>query len=211
MRVNAFIRTRACSMDYPGGRAAFTLVELLVVMTVMLALMTLATVGFRSLSSAQALTRGGELVGSQIAQARQQAVTSNRPVEVRFIDPGDSQNPGFRIVQIWRLPSGETVMRPAERLVTLPIGVRALDSLALSPMLHLDGSPVSGEIEEGPHAGRPFRGLRFRGNGEPETSLTNQNNWLTLTTTDYADSPSPTNFFALQVNPVTGRVTTYRP
>ncbi len=49
--------------------------------------------------------------------------------------------------------------------------------------------------------------LRFRPNGRLAGQLNNSNNFLTL----QLRNGSPSNYFSLQINPVTGRVATFRP
>ncbi len=64
---------------------AFSIVELLVVIAIISILMALTVPAVSSLIENTNVTRGAQLVESQIQLARQLASSRNRPVEVRLI------------------------------------------------------------------------------------------------------------------------------
>ena len=65
-------------------KRGFTLVELLMVMTVMLVMMGLVIVAFPNFGKANNLTNGTQSFVDVLNQARQMALAMNRSVEVRF-------------------------------------------------------------------------------------------------------------------------------
>jgi uncharacterized protein (TIGR02596 family) len=65
-------------------KRGFTLIELLMVMAIMLVIMGLVVVAFPGLGKASNLTNGAQSFVDLLNQARQNALTTNRNVEVRF-------------------------------------------------------------------------------------------------------------------------------
>ena len=87
--------TRACSFYFPRSkkftsRAAFTLVEMLVVMAIIILLTALVAPSMSGIMRGSQLSQGGQMLQDQLALLRQQALSKDRKVEVRlyrFADP----------------------------------------------------------------------------------------------------------------------------
>lgn len=188
-------------------RRAFSLIELLVVMAILLILASLAGAAFSSLAASSSLNRAGQLVSDQFAAAQQEAVTRNREMEVRVFYLPQGNPPGWRGVQIFRIDDdgGQT---PAMRMVTIPESVCITDDSALSPLL-MSTNAIQGNAAVGVHGNLNYRAFRFRPNGSMAGSP-GSNNFLTIQHPAAQGSP-PANFYTVQVNPVTGKVTSYRP
>lgn len=187
-----------------GERKAFTLVELLVVMAIIILLSSVAIPALNSVAMGSNLNRAGQIIGDQIALARQEAVTKNREVQVRFYDVATNQS--WRGVQIWRVEQTSTgaVNTPVSRLATLPEGIVINSDASLSPLLTADGTMSS--VSNSP----PYRGFRFRANGATDSSITAANGYITLQQATAQGNP-PANYYTVQINPMTGKVMVYRP
>lgn len=185
-------------------RKAFTLLELLVVMAIVILLASMAVPAFNSITVGSNLNRAGQIVGDQIALARQEAVTKNREVQVRFYDVATNQS--WRGIQIWRVEQTGTGTNniAVNRMITLPDGIVINSTTNLSPLLTADGS-LSGASNV-----PPYRGFRFRANGATDSSVTAANGYLTLQQANAQGNP-PKNYYTVQINPMTGKVIAFRP
>ena len=73
---------------------AFTLVEMLVVMGIILILFSLVVPATTTMLKGNDLTQAGQDVSNQLGVARQLSLTQNHPVEVRFYQYGDPSKAG---------------------------------------------------------------------------------------------------------------------
>jgi len=185
---------------------AFTLIELLVVVAIVLVLATLAMPAFNSIAVGSNLNRSGQLVGDQIALARLNAVTGNREVQVRLYNMTNGITKGWRGIQVWRVEqtaSGPTNI-PSGRLMVFPEGI-VMDP-DKSPLLAADPN-VAGTVTLPSHGTVTYSGFRFRPNGSTDSSISASNNYLTL----QQANTSPSNYYTVQINPITGKTTIFRP
>lgn len=192
-------------------RAAFSLVELLVVIVILGILLALSAPALVSPLRGSKVNQAGQTIGDQMALARQEALTRNREMQVRFYRIGTGQDAGWRAVQIWRIettPSGDITEIPVSRMQRLPDGIVIADDPALSPLLKADPL-VSGTAKV---AGEEvtYSGFRFLPTGGTDSAVSATNNFLTVQLIDEKNSP-PNNFYTLQVHPLTGKVNVYRP
>lgn len=187
--------------------AGFSLLELLAVMAIVIVLCSLAAASFSEILMGSNLTRAGNLVADQCTLARQEAVTRNRNVEVRFFYLSQEASPAWRGLQVIRIEENGNQV-PVGKLLVLPEGILISDSETLSPLM-MAGDPILGTIESPTHGTLSYRAFRFRPNGSTGGAL-GSGNFLTLRSAMAQGSP-PANFCTVQVNPVTGKITTYRP
>lgn len=191
---------------FPLPKSGFTLVEMLAVIAMIGILAALTIPAMTSVSISMNVTRAGQLVGDQIALARQMAVARNRPVAVRFVE--DATDPGFSSVQIWEYDASGDNPKAVRRLERLPDAV--ILKKELSPVLTEADAAQSGTAKFGSAGDRPYKGIRFRANGRVDTSLPMARTYLTVVGRRDA-AAVPTNYYTLQISPLTGRVTTLRP
>jgi uncharacterized protein (TIGR02596 family) len=190
-------------MEHKQLKKAFSLLELLLVMTILAVLMSFAVPAFSSIMSSQNVTRGGQMIADRIAFARQEAVSKNRDTEVRFYFRTNLGQEQCRAIQVWRedyTPAGPTNI-PISRLAELPESVILATNATLSPLIA--NAPLAG-------ASPKYRGFRIRANGLTQSAVLNGANFVTVHR--IADTNStPVNYFTIQIHPLTGKVTTYRP
>jgi uncharacterized protein (TIGR02596 family) len=187
----------------------FTLVELLVVVAIIAVLSVLALPAVTSVANGTALTRAGQVVADQMAVARQEATGKNRDVQVRFVWKDGSPG-GWRGVQLWA-PSVNDVTdyRPVGRISWLPDGT--LISAAMSPLIANPTIPETNGIFPG-RGDTKYCGFRFRSGGGTDLNFNSTSNFVTVVRDfDAAAATVPANYSVIQVDPVNGRIRTYRP
>jgi len=191
------------------GSFAFSLIELLAVMAVVAIIIAISLPAFTSLTSGSNLNRAGQMVGDQIALARQEAVARNRDVQVTFYNLTNGTTKGWRGMRILRVDQTQngTVTNVATRLVQIPDGIVISADPATSPLLSAGRTgttnlPGYGTVE--------YSSFRFRANGSMESGFGATNNSLTLQNASAQGNP-PSNYYTIQVNPLTGKVSVYRP
>lgn len=206
--------------------AAFTLVELLTVMAVMIILVGLIVPAVGPLLRGTSMTQAGEMVGDQFVLARQNATTTNRPVEVRFYElpvTSASKALNYCAMQSFRLEeSGKTTA--LTKLQPLRTGVVfAGDSQHSSILAPPNGLLPSVKGKETlpafPNNGQQcnYVGFRFLPNGSTDldpTAAASGGGWfITLVEANKlvpTDKP-PTNYYTLAVGPLDGSVRLFRP
>lgn len=192
-------------------KPAFTLVELLAVMAVMAIFLAFAIPAMNGMLAGLNIHQGGQAFADQILLGRQNALSRNHDVEVRFVDLGSGGLESYRGMQIWMVDETGTRHFPISRTLALPDGV--VINANFSPLVFGDGATVSGQTNFGAWGTCQYRGFRFRANGQtdiPTGSGTNSVNYFTLQ--NAADSSSrPRNFFTIQINPLTGKLNVLRP
>jgi len=182
-------------MKIPRTRAGFSLVELLVVMAIMAILVALVITPVGQVADGYLLTRQGQTLGDQLVLARQRATARNRDVEVRFQEEG-----AVWTMQIWELDPAAGTASPVSRVT--PFDAQLAFRAELSPLL--DALPTQTE------AGESWKALRFRPNGRLALPLTMADNYLTLCLRRDTGSV-PRNYFTLQIHPLSGHLSIYRP
>lgn len=179
----------------PKTWGAFSLVELLLVIAMLGILLVLVIPAITSISSNFQVTRQGQIVADNLVLARQMATSRNRDFELRFFEtPGSEPRWSFQIMEVG---TGKS----ASRKYVFPDPV--IINKALSPL-------VTGATSTGTTNGATWYAIRFRSNGRIAASLDNSNNYLTIQLRS-AETNAPANHSTLQINPVTGRIASYRP
>ena len=185
---------------HPRG---FTLVELLVVIVVMSILIALVVPAVTGPLSASSLSTGAGTLADDLKAARQDAVTRNRSVEVRFFAFDDA----IRAYEINRLEESG-LRRSLTGLRRFPEGILASTETTLTQLGTLQAT-APGDFPEPLPAGTRLTAFRFRPDGGTDLDLS-QKWFLTLVHETRPGSPPP-NFATIQIEPLTGAVRVHRP
>jgi uncharacterized protein (TIGR02596 family) len=219
---------------------AFTLVETLVVVSIIVLILALSTPALTRVIMSSKLTSAGEAVFGAISQAQQAAYAGNVPVELRFFKVPDSfgGNPAYRSYQIFKIiqiPDASSAAGVKESLeavgtlIRLPESIFIVPDDTLSPALAGNGLP---DVKDGASIGYSgvtsavYNAWRFMPDGSCRKVGTSTGGFATLEyqtltqsfITIAADSGSvitpdnlPKNFFTIQVDPFTSKARSYKP
>lgn len=212
---------------------AFTLVEMLVVMAIIVILISLVTPSLTGILKANSLTQGSQNIIGQLTLARQVALTQNHPVEVRFYqyaDPnlsgevaGDPSTGKFRALQTFTI-SDTGYATPTSKVEhfanTFMIDSGpTLSSILAQATAGVTSGPVLTQSPQAyniPGVDKYFNSVAFRFNPDGSTSLGPPPNggwFITSHQIQYGDrmSKAPPNFATLQIDPSNGSLREFRP
>jgi uncharacterized protein (TIGR02596 family) len=170
---------------------------------------TLTAPAVSSILRGSNLNRGGQMIGDQFVIARQEAVSKNRDIEVRFYNLTNGMFPGWRGIQLWRIEQTPTgpVTNSFSRVTVIPDGIVMASN---SPSGLISDSPLSNSVTlPGYGANIQYRGFRFRANGSLEMGV-GANNYVTLYNASDAGKTT-TNYYTIQINTLTGKASVFRP
>ena len=202
----------------------FTLLELLAVIAIMAIFAMLALPAFTHLNKAAALTNSASLISDQLTAARQSALSRSRVVEVRFYKlPGELKGSAkaYRAFRVFLYDEKVQNAFALTNLVKLLPGVVMPDDQNFSTILNTSSNNriLTPATETLPGVTDPvtYQAFRFRSNGatdlDPSGAPAGDKWFLTLKAeTDPVAGTQPAhNFVTLMIDPVSGRVRTFRP
>lgn len=215
-------------------RQAFSLIELIIVISVIVIIAAFTIPAMNTLLKGSQLTQGANLLVAQLNIARQQALSRNRQIEVRFYRFADPEIPGedvtdlktgkFRAIQLFQvLPTGVAV--PIDKVQVLPGGVifayaegQGLSSLidlpsALKPKKPGIDDKAAPLLPRGVDLKYEYVSFKFLQDGSTDRSPTAKWFVTVIGINDKLESATkpPPNFFTVQVDPVSGVTKIYRP
>lgn len=209
---------------------AFTLVELLVVITVISILLAFSAPALFSGLGASRLGGAGERMLSGLSEAQQTAFSQNCAVEVQFYVYGgelDSKEAfrGYRIFKVSNtVTTGEEVVAGTAAITNLPEGVYISAEESLSPAL--SGGRVPDTLKNSGVSDASYAAIRFLPDGTCRKVTGSASGVATLSFLplsqcyftlleddgkEYSASELPKNFFTIQTDPFTGKSRSYRP
>lgn len=223
-KVSEGLRHSNAGLIWIASSRAFSLVEMLAVIAVIgLIAATTAPMLFSTMK-ANRLTAAGEEVANRISLAQQMAVSRNHEVELRFyrfVDPEDSgAGDHYRATLVVEPAADPNIAGAADYTVLSDVsylrgGIVVASSDSLSPALAESGRQEN-EDSEGIIRSAParYRSIRFYPDGSCDVTVKTNEGYVTVADArDVANSGGepPKNFFAIQLDHYTSRVTTYRP
>lgn len=192
--------------------AGYTLVEMLAVVTIILALFAVASTGFRKTWESQELRAAGIQLANDLALASQTAVKTGKPVLVRFYryQPEDvaTEKPQFRAYQLLTRDPLTNLALPLHEMqrfegTTLMSGFERFSSIASRPVKSEKFDPYIGVQEY------EYVSVEFRPNGRTSLDPSALDPWtITLIPVTWADriGETPKDFQTLSIEPGTGGV-----
>jgi len=202
---------------------AFTLIEMLVVLAIALILGALALPAFQGSSRAYELDATGQLLVSQLSQARQNSLTSNHLVQVRLYQlPDYNQSPNgtitvYRGIQCFSegdpAANGTVTLTALSKPIFFPAPVIISSSSSVSPLLPTAASSPTSTDPSLPLYQNNYRYTSFHFKPDGSTDLTSSNKALSLVLENDKPGTSglPANYQTLQIDPVIGTIRRFLP
>ena len=195
---------------------AFSIIELLVVIAIIGILMALTVPAVSSLIENTNLSRSAQLVESQIQLARQMASSKNRPVEIRLIRSSGQSSNGLNAIQLWQMdpPTGTNAVqaRPLTRVEMLPTALCISEDAAVASRLFARCGITNSMPSGAPFSGSAYAAFQIFPSGLLSPYVEMQAAYVTVVPARNAgDSSLPHNYATIQINPMTGTPSIYRP
>ena len=220
--MKTFLTSNVCRA---GGRA-FTLIELLVVISIIMLLSVMILPAVGPLLRSSKMNNAASMITSSLDLARQTALTQNRDVELRFYryatktDANNKQFRAFRTFYVYEDGSDPKKALALGKINYLPDNVIISAKTEFSPILDYakNTACLAHDTEDlrGNGGNTEYVSFRFRATGGTNLSPVTgaDSNWfltLYLENAPIVANGLPANYFTAQIDPVTGRVRSYRP
>ena len=191
---------------------AFSLLELIGTLAIILILMACVTPMVGSALKASQLTHAGQLVFDQLAYARQRTLSRNHSVEVRFYQSTANNITRFGALQLFDITDNGTAL-PLTKVLELPNSVLIDENPTLSSLLKTSQAITPPVLIPQLGSNYACRAFRFLPDGSTNLSPATDLWFVTLHATDQGDKLTnpPKNFFNLQIDPSNGQLRTFRP
>jgi len=223
----------------PAPRSAFTLIEILVVLTIISIIMFFTVPNMGEIIAGSKLTQAGDQLKYDLGLAQQTAVKENQTVEVRFYQyrqpeqaSGAALN-SYNAYQMFTLipdstkpsdPKAERILAPIGQIKKLPIGVMIPQSELWSTLVTRSSiangtEEVQGLIPTEKKTIATFRSFQINPDGSTNLDTSGQTAWY-VTLIDSSeidraggsmDSIAPDNYICLQIDPFNGGTRWFQP
>lgn len=200
-------RTTGCRK---GKLAAFSLLELLTVLAILVVVMAFVLPSIKGSGNARALTAAGSAVEGELNIARETALVKRRPVEVRFYKTTVSGSSAYRAMQTF-IQNDTGIFKELNKVVTLPSHIIIDENSTYSSLLDPDTCTTGTALKvQSLGSNITYGYFRFLPNGQ--TSLTSGTPpFFTLHEENVTNPETAGNFYTIQVDPVNGKLKNYRP
>ncbi len=207
---------------------AFTLIELIIVITIIGIMMVFTVPAISGALKGQKLSQAADLLRSQLAYAQLQAQKENAPIQIRFFQYRDPTLPGddekFRAYQLFRRAAFDRsdrnagsvnknveVMEPIGPLRKLPVPIVFADSERISTLLSLQKTRGEVPYKRNRPLDAQFVAFDFEPTGS--TNLGAAKQWYVTLVDEKKEKGAeiPDNFATVQIDPFTGSVRLIRP
>ncbi|WP_395748505.1 Verru_Chthon cassette protein D [Prosthecobacter sp.] len=198
-------------------RAAFSMVEMIVVVAIVSMLFAVAAPYTFSVIQAASLSSSGDTLMQKISQAQQRATSENRPIGLDFFYYSKDEIQGCHAIQLVSYDAAANMATPIEPPVYWSEGRVVLLEGVLSPMFSTNVQPIyTGAAAQEPFKklGATFYRVVFYPDGSTNLRIPLRTAYLTLVATkNYQKdlATPPPNYYTVQIDPVTGRGHSYRP
>lgn len=180
---------------------AFSLIEVLVVVALLVILSALTIPALTSTQSALEITRAAQGLSDSLSLARQTALARNRTVTLRFFRTAGATN--FNAYQIALIQDDGT--EEPRRLSRFPQGIVISGNAA-----HSAGFSIAGNTNLPNGQQVDYSELRFRRDGSAD--LGTADDWfVSIVRENEATNDVPVNFVAVLVEPTSGTTRIFRP
>lgn len=204
-----------CSLRH-RFRAAFTLVEVVVVLAIVSLILAFGTPYAFSAMQASSLASVGNTVMQKISQAQMRAVTENRVVALQFYFYEKEGIKACHAAQMVAVDPRTNAVTALEPPVYWSDGRVVLLNGPLSPLFANTPAADTGEAAEEPFKGfsATFHRVRFYPGGSTSLAVPLRQSYFTFISSNRFRedlTTPPPNYYTIQVDPVAGRSRAYRP
>ena len=230
--MNPTLRIKDCGRRVGrGGIQGFSLVELLVVMTIIVLLIGLVIPAMMGTLRAAHLNSGGRVLVDQLNLARQIAKTKSLPVEVRLYKLPDHGRPdnevvatgtgvgkgvyrGFQLFSIDSSGVAAPLDKPEFFQSPVVIATGTTVSTLFADTAHSERAPITTGSNADPNVGtfgKNYYYIPFQFAPSGSTNLSSGKEFFTLILENGKSLSQGGNFFTIQIDPVSGSTRSFRP
>lgn len=197
-------------------RAAFTLVEIVVVLAIITIIMAFSTPYAFSVIQSASVTSVGDTLMQKISQAQQTAMTENRVTALQFYVYEKDAVTACHAMQLMSVDPATNEAKPIEEPIFFADGRVVIAQGMLSPLFNYTLPADTGAANAEPFKSltATFYRVRFYPNGGTSLSIPLRQAYFTLMPANAYKSgmeEAPKNYYSIQIDPVVGRPRSYRP
>lgn len=222
------MKTPSRPSKQPAKLAAFTLIEIMVVIGIIALIATMAVPAMNSVLKGSKMTEGSDEFEREVARARAAAMRENAPIEFRFYEMIDPETPNsvkaYRAYQaVKRVRASddhtETVdIIPLSEVKMLPPGIVFSENQKFSTLLHIRDIPDNTATDHGDYddslpryENASYKAFYFRPDGSTNlATIDRTKKWcVTVRREIGGEDDLPPDFVSFQIDAFNGQVRRY--